>query len=73
MLGATNRNPDRFVEPPQLNLLRPHNHHLAFGFGAHHCQGDHLTYVAGSLALERILERFLVAWLHEVWSLPLVL
>jgi cytochrome P450 len=40
MLGAANRDPDRFARPDELVFDRRPNLHLAFGWGIHYCLGS---------------------------------
>jgi len=42
-IGAVNRDPRVFDEPDRLDIARPNNAHLGFGFGAHFCIGLHIS------------------------------
>jgi cytochrome P450 len=57
VMGAGNRDPDRFPEPDRLDLARKDNRHLAFGWAAHFCFGAALARLEGQIAFERILAR----------------
>jgi cytochrome P450 len=69
VMAAGNRDPERFPDPDRLDLGRPDNHHLAFGWGAHFCFGAPLARVEGQIAFASLLERFPVLELTEA---PLV-
>jgi cytochrome P450 len=57
-IGAANRDPAVFDNPEQLDLRRPNNRHLAFGFGIHQCAGLSLARLEGRIAIARFLSRF---------------
>jgi cytochrome P450 len=57
-IGAANRDPAQFADPDELDLARPNNRHLAFGFGIHQCAGLSLARLEGRVAIGRFLQRF---------------
>lgn len=58
LVGAINRDPERFESPDTLDIARENNRHLAFGHGIHHCLGAALTRLETSIVLRVILERY---------------
>jgi pimeloyl-[acyl-carrier protein] synthase len=57
VLAAANRDPSRFPEPDRMNLLRPDNRHLAFGWASHFCFGAPLARMEGKVAFRKLVSR----------------
>ncbi len=56
VLGAGNRDPQRFADPDQLHLAREDNKHLAFGWGGHFCFGAPLARIEAQIAFDELLQ-----------------
>jgi cytochrome P450 len=54
-LAAANRDPVRFPDPDRFDVLRPGNHPLSFGGGAHHCLGASLARMEAEAVVRRLV------------------
>ncbi len=57
VMGAANRDPERFVNPDQLNIGREDNRHVAFAWASHFCFGAPLARLEGQIAFTTLLLR----------------
>ncbi|TVL92453.1 cytochrome P450 [Streptomyces sp. SAJ15] len=81
---AANRDGDRFERPDELDLERPSQPHMTFGWGGHHCLGAPLASLEFEVAIGTLLDRFPglklavsedeVPWnTNSIWRYPLEL
>jgi hypothetical protein len=57
VMGAANRDPERFPEPDRLDLGRGDNRHMAFAWASHFCFGAPLARIEGQIVLSTLLDR----------------
>lgn len=57
VVGAANRDPERWENPNAFDIHRPPKPHIAFAQGAHTCLGMHLATLELETALATLLER----------------
>jgi cholest-4-en-3-one 26-monooxygenase len=57
MYASANRDERVFPDPDVFDVLREHNHHVAFGFGSHFCLGASLARLEIRVMFEELLGR----------------
>ncbi len=57
LIGAANRDAEKFADPEKLDINRPAVRSLGFGYGIHYCIGAALARMESQVAFETIIRR----------------
>lgn len=68
LIGAANRDPERFSDPDVFDPARAREPHIGFGKGVHFCIGASLARLETTVAVEQTLARFPQLAFEPGWS-----
>ncbi len=57
LIGATNRDPAKFLEPDRFDIARADGEHLAFSHGMHFCLGASLARLVAQIAVAAMIRK----------------
>lgn len=65
---AANRDPEAFADPDVLDVTRGERHHVAFGYGVHHCIGSEIARAELQIVLSTLFRRIPDIQLAKPWE-----
>jgi len=68
LYGAANRDPDVFPDADRFDIARSPNRHLAFGYGAHLCLGNHIARMTMEAVFGQLRRRDITLLQEPVWK-----
>ena len=57
LIGAANRDPEKFSEPDRFDIMRRDHDHLSFSMGPHYCLGASLARAEAQIAIQALVQR----------------